>query len=289
MLLPLPLLRRNPKSYKNEFGHVLVLAGSSSMLGAAALVGLAAMRSGAGLTTIGVPKSLNSALQQKISPVIMTMPLPETKEGALALGTLKKITGRFKDFDVLALGPGLSRDAGTKKLILKIIAQCPLPMVIDGDALTALADDLSVLKKNSSPKVLTPHTGEMVRLTKLKKEVIEQNRKKTAKEFAQNFNCTLILKGPGSLVVSPEGEIFTNSTGNPGMATAGSGDVLTGMIAAFLGQGLSAFDAGCLGVYLHGLAGDLASKNKTRAGLIATDLIEMIPEALKKTEKQTIL
>jgi len=282
MQLPLPLLRRNKKSHKNDFGHILVLAGSSSMLGAAALVGLSAMRSGAGLTTIGVPKSLNSALQEKISPVIMTLPLPETKEGALATAAYTKIMAHIKNFQVLALGPGLSRDENTKKLILKIVANCPLPMVIDGDALTAVSQDISILQKNPGPKILTPHVGEMARLTGFQKFAIEKTRKKVALDFAQNFNCTLVLKGHQTIVASAKGEVYTNATGNAGMATAGSGDVLTGMIAAFLAQQLTPFDAARLGVYLHGLAGDLAAKEKTETSLIATDIIEKISLTLKK-------
>lgn len=282
MRRPLPLLRNNPNRHKNDFGHVLILAGSSSMLGAAALVGLAAMRAGAGLTTIGVPKSLNSVLHQKISPVIMTLPLPETREGALSKTAFPKIMSKLKNVHVLALGPGLSRDEHTQKLTLKIIAHCPLPMVIDGDALTALAEDISVLQKNTAPKILTPHPGEMARLTGFKKDFIEKSRKKIARDFVQNFQCTLILKGHQSIVASAKGELHVNPTGNVGMATAGSGDVLTGMIAAFLAQGLAPYDAARLGVYLHGLAGDLAAKEKTTISLIATDIIEKIPLALKK-------
>jgi NAD(P)H-hydrate epimerase len=155
-------------------------------------------------------------------------------------------------------------------------------MVIDGDALTAVAGDISVLQKNPAPKILTPHVGEMARLTGFQKRVIEKSRKKTARDFAQNFNCTLVLKGHQSIVATVTGEAYTNPTGNAGMATAGSGDVLTGMIAAFLAQGLNSFDAARLGVYLHGLAGDLAAKEKTQVGLIATDIIEKIPLTLKK-------
>ncbi len=282
MQLPLPLLRNNPKHHKNDFGHVLILAGSSSMLGAAALVGLAAMRCGTGLTTIGVPKSLNSTLQQKISPVIMTLPLAETAQGSLSKTAYSTIMSKLKNVQVLALGPGLSRDEHTQKLILKIITHCPVPMVIDGDALTALAQNISILKKTTTPKVLTPHPGEMATLTGLRKDLIEKSRKKIAGDFAQNYNCTLVLKGHRSIVTSAKGELHVNSTGNVGMATAGSGDVLTGMIAAFLAQGLAAYDAARLGVYLHGLAGDLAAKEKTSISLIATDIIEKIPVALKK-------
>jgi hydroxyethylthiazole kinase-like uncharacterized protein yjeF len=282
MQLPLPLLRINPNRHKNDFGHILILAGSSSMLGAAALVGLAAMRCGAGLTTIGIPKSLNPALQQKISPVIMTLPLAETAQGTLSKTAYSTIMSKVKSVQVLALGPGLSRDEHTQKLILKVIAHCPVPMVIDGDAITALAQNISILQKNTAPKVLTPHPGEMANLTGLRKDLIEKSRKKIAGDFARNYHCTLVLKGHQSIVASAKGELYVNSTGNVGMATAGSGDVLTGMIAAFLVQGLHPYDAAKLGVYLHGLAGDLAAKEKTAISLIATDIIEKIPAAFKK-------
>ncbi len=282
MPLPLPLLRLNPKNCKNDFGHVLVLAGSSSMLGAGPLVALAAMRSGAGLTTIGVPKSLNLSLQKKISPVIMTWPLAETTHGTFSSKAYLAIWARLKNFGVLAIGPGLSQNRDTQKLILKLIAHCPIPIVIDADALNAVSLDLCVLQKSPCVKILTPHPGEMARLTGLTKIVIEKSRKHTAADFAKSFNVTLVLKGHRSIVASPDGKIYTNTTGNVGMATAGSGDVLTGMIAALLAQGLDAFTAARLGVTLHGLAGDLAAKEKTKVGLIATDLIEKIPAALKE-------
>ncbi len=282
MPLPLPLLRTNLKSQKNNFGHVFVLAGSSSMLGASALVGLAAMRSGAGLTTIGVPKDLNSTLQKKISPVIMTLPLAQTKEGTLSTKAYFQIMPQLKKFQVIALGPGLSRNPNTQKLVLKITEHCTLPMVIDADALNAIASDTDILQKNPAAKILTPHLGEMARLTGLAKLKIEKSRSEIAAKFAKKFKCTLILKGHQSIVASPNGKIYINKTGNAGMATAGSGDVLTGMIAAFLAQGIDAFTAAHLGVYLHGLAGDLAAKEKTKACLIATDIIEKIPAAFKK-------
>ncbi len=282
MPLPSPLLRLNPKSHKNDFGHVLILAGSASLLGAASLVGLSAMRSGAGLTTIGVPKSLNSSLQKKISPVIMTWPLPETKEGTLSTAAYQQIISRLKNFQVLALGPGLSRNEKTQKLILQIVRYCPLPLVIDGDALSAVALDIDVLQKNSAPKILTPHLGEMARLTGFKKSVIEKSRREITVAFARKFHCTVVLKGHRSIVASSKGEAAVNSTGNVGMATAGSGDVLTGMISAFVAQGIGTFESARLGVYLHGLAGDLAIKKRSKTSLIATDIIECIPAALKK-------
>lgn len=284
MRLPSPLSRRNARLHKNDFGHVLVLAGSSPMLGAAALTGLSAMSSGAGLTTIGVPKSLNTALQKKISPVIMSWPLPETRTGSLSIRAFKIIETRVNQYQAMALGPGLSRETETQKLVSAIIRRIPLPMVIDGDALSAVSLDVSVLNKNPIPKILTPHPGEMSRLTGLRKETIEKSREKVAKEFSRQFGCILVLKGHHTVITSPEGKIKINRSGNVGLATAGSGDVLTGMIASFLAQGIEPFLAAVWGVYLHGLAGDLASKQKTKVSLIATDIIDFIPTAVKKVQ-----
>ena len=251
------------------------------MLGAAALTSLAAMRSGAGLVTVGVPQSLNTALHKKIASIIMTWPLQETKQRTLSFSSYSNIKKAFHKHNTLALGPGLSQNPSTRKLILKLIATAPVPMVIDADALNALSRDHSPLTRNHTPKVLTPHPGEMSLLTGLKKEFIEQNRSAVAKNFAKKFNCVLLLKGHRTVVASP-GKIYINHTGNPGLATAGSGDVLTGMIAAFLAQGLSAFEAAKWGAYLHGKAGDRAAKKYSRPSLIASDVIEFIPEAMKK-------
>lgn len=213
----------------------------------------------------------------------MTLPLPQTPAGTLSTKAYSQIMSVLKNFQVLAIGPGLSRDKITQKLILKIIAHCPIPLIIDADALTAVANDISVLTQISVPKILTPHLGEMSRLTGLTKAVIEKSRKKVAADFAKNFRCTIVLKGHQSIVASFDKKIYTNTTGNAGMAKAGSGDVLTGMIAAFLAQGLDGFTAARLGVYLHGLAGDLAAEEKTKTSLIATDIIEKIPQAFKKS------
>ena len=279
MRLPAPLLRRKRDVHKNDFGHVLILAGSRTMIGAAALSALAAMRSGAGLVTVGIPESLNSPLQKKIPPVVMTLALPQTRQQSLGLKAFSKIQ-KF-DFDVLALGPGLSRDHETQRLILKIIATCPKPLVIDADGLNALAGHLDCLHQKDTIKILTPHPGEMARLTNLSKDTIENKRLSVTKEFARRFQVILLLKGNRSVVASPEGKVYVNTTGNPGMATAGSGDVLTGMIAAFLAQGLEGFEAAKLGCYLHGKAGDLAAKQKTAVSMIATDMIENIPKAIR--------
>ncbi|MBF0385529.1 MAG: NAD(P)H-hydrate dehydratase [Candidatus Omnitrophica bacterium] len=278
--MPTPLLRRNKHSNKYDFGHALVLAGSRNMLGASALTGLAAMRIGAGLVTVGVPKSLNGILQKKLSNVIMTLSLPETKGQGLsylAFKTIKKICSKY---DALAIGPGLTVNPETKKLVLRIIRDIALPMVIDADALNALAKNPKMLLKNTFPKILTPHLWEMQRLTGLKKDFIEKNRLRVAKGFAEKYNCVLLLKGNRTIVCSREGS-YINQTGNCGMATAGAGDVLTGIITGLLAQGINAFEAAKFGSFIHGLAGDLAAKEKTKPVLIASDIIDYLPKAIK--------
>ncbi len=247
------------------------------MLGAAALTSLAAMRSGAGLVTLGIPKSLNPIVQKKISNVIMTLPLNETAQQTLAFSAFQQIEKRLVKFDAIAIGPGLSTHPGTQKLILKIIETAKLPLVIDADALNALANNLPSLAKTKTTKILTPHPGEMGRLTLFKTDYIEKHRRSIAQNFAKAYHCVTVLKGHHTVVASENGEVYINKTGNPGMATAGSGDVLTGMIAAFAGQGLSGFEAAKYGTYFHGKAGDLAARYKTRLSMIATDIIDHIP------------
>lgn len=286
MRLPAPLLRRNPCSYKNQYGHVLILAGSPGMLGAAALAGLAAMRAGAGLTTIGVPKSLNAPLQKKISPVIMTLPLKETQQQTFSPAAFLQLEPLLQKYQAIAIGPGVTENPKTVAFVRKIVETASQPLVIDADALTIISRHLESLTVSDSPKVLTPHPGELARLTGLSKQKIERNRIAAAKNFAKTHRCVLVLKGHRTVVASPEGEIYLNTTGNPGMATAGSGDVLTGMIAALLGQGVEAFEAARTGVYWHGKAGDLAARQKTKAAMIATDIIENIPAALQKAVKR---
>lgn len=287
MPLPAPLLRNNPNVHKNNFGHVLILAGSGNMLGAPCLCGLAAMRAGAGLVTIGVPKTLNLTLQKKISPSIMTMALPGTPQATLSSRAYNSIKGSLTKFQAIAIGPGLTQNTSTQKLIRKITQTARQPLVIDADGLNAVARDLKCLCASSTVKVLTPHPGEMSRLTALGAKKILKDPACIARQFAQEYNVILLLKGHHTVVAGPDGRIYINKTGNAGMATAGSGDVLTGMIAALLAQGLSGFEAARWGAYLHGKAGDLAASAKTRAGMIATDIIDNIPKAIKECDRRT--
>jgi len=285
MRLPAPLLRRDPHVHKNTYGHALILAGSRSMLGAPALCALAAMRTGAGLVTVGIPRPLNTALHKKLSPEIMTLPLPATAQQTLSVRAFSSIRKMWNQFQAIAIGPGLTQNSNTRRLIGKIIASAHQPLVIDADALNALAQDMTSLSRKRTIKILTPHPGEMRRLTSIPTRTIQQDRVQIARAFAKKHHVVLVLKDSRTVVASPDGKIFVNKTGNSGMATAGSGDVLTGMIAALLAQGLSGFEAACWGVTLHGRAGDLAAKAKTRAALIATDIINHISSAIRKSQQ----
>jgi len=281
MPLPAPLSRNNPRSSKRDFGHVLIIAGSPSMLGAAALSALAAMRTGAGLVTAAVPRHLNLTLQKKISPCVMTLPLNQSRSGSFSLKAYSQLKKIWDQFDAVAIGPGLGRGISTQRLAREIIIHCPKPLVIDADALFALAGYTQILLKAKEARVLTPHAGEMSRLINKPVMVIEAGRAKTAREFALRFNCVLLLKGHHTLVASPQGRTYINRTGNAGMATAGSGDVLTGMIAALLGQGMDAFNAAKYGALYHGMAGDLAAGEKTKVSMMASDMIGQIPRVFK--------
>lgn len=281
MRLPAPLLRRNKNSHKNDFGHVLVVAGSPTMLGAAALTGLAAMRAGAGLTTIAVARSLNLTLQKKISNVIMTCPLPETRQGTVTLKAFELLSQRWSKYTAIAIGPGMTTMPSTTAFIDKMYRMCPLPMVVDADALNALVGTIACISKHLAPRVLTPHAGEMARLTGIPTPTDPGGRKAIAKEYAKRWGVVLVLKGHKTVVASPDGEIYVNTTGNPGMASAGSGDVLTGILTAFLAQGATAIEAAKCAVYLHGKIGDIIAQASTEGSLIAEDIIDALPKALR--------
>jgi len=284
MRLPSRLLRRNRIAHKGDFGHIFILAGSARFSGAAALCSNAAIRSGAGLVTLGIPKRINSGIIRIKPKEVMTLPLPETKNGSLSLSAYASIRKFAKSADVLAIGPGLTQDKSTQALIRKVIAVILKPMVIDADGLNALDNHLDILRTTKNERratILTPHPGEMAKLLKISVKQVQGDRKNIAREFAKKHKITLVLKGHNTVVADSLGKVFINKTGNPGMATAGSGDVLTGMIAAYLGQGLNAFEAAKFAAYLHGLAGDMAAGEKTQNCLIASDIIDWIPEATK--------
>ncbi|WP_022664097.1 bifunctional ADP-dependent NAD(P)H-hydrate dehydratase/NAD(P)H-hydrate epimerase [Desulfospira joergensenii] len=275
-----PLFPPRPfDSHKGSFGHVLVLAGSPGKTGAAALCANAAMRSGAGLVTLGLPQSLNSVLEpQVIEP--MTFPLAETKKGSLSLAAKKAVLGLADGRQALALGPGIGTHEETKKLVCELIKEIEIPMVIDADGLNSIADRPDILKSARAPVVLTPHPGEMARLGATTPARIQEDRPGMAGKFAKEYQVILVLKGAQTLIALPDGRVFINPTGNPGMASGGMGDVLTGMIAGFAAQGFSLEDAALAGVYLHGLAGDILAKTRGEFGFLASDLVQTIPSAI---------
>ena len=274
-------LRRPATVHKGDMGRVFILAGSRGMIGAADLAGMAALRSGAGLVTLGIPDAIYLIIARRNSE-LMTRPLPSTSKGTLALSAFPEIRKFCRTQDVMAIGPGLSQHVTTQKLVRRVSADTALPLVIDADGLNALKGHLDLFKKRTAPSVLTPHPGEFVRLFDGKLDTSDAVRKKRAAEAAKEHGVVIVPKGHHTVVADPAGEIYVNKTGNPGMATAGSGDVLTGVIAALAGQGFSLYEAACLGVHVHGLAGDLAAKAVGKTSLIAGDILMSLPDAFKE-------
>jgi NAD(P)H-hydrate epimerase len=242
---------------------------------------MGALRVGAGLVTLGIPKSLHHPMVEKLTEAMLTV-LPDTKEGSLSLQGLPEIVSTIEKMDAVAIGPGLSQHKQTKELVRQVLPRIAKPLVLDADGLNALADDVALLTKLLLPIILTPHPGEMGRLANLSPGDIQRDRERIAREFAKKYNVIIVLKGYGTVIASYDGTVSINETGNPGMASGGCGDVLTGMIAGLLGQKLSLLDAARLGVYLHGLAGDLVAAERGEIGLIASDLVDKIPQAIRQ-------
>ena len=272
------LPRRAPNAYKGDCGRVAVMAGSVGMTGAAALCCQSALRSGAGMTILGIPSSLNAIMEVKLTET-MTKPLAETDQQTVSLKAEAEIDSLLEWGDVAALGPGLSPNAETGELVRRLVRRIEKPVVIDADGLNALAGHLDDLRACPADVVLTPHVGELSRLTGQSLADIEKARLDAARRAAVDLGVVLVLKGAPTVIADPAGYLFINPTGNAGMATAGCGDVLTGTIAGLLAQGLKTLDAAKAGVFLHGLAGDLAAGEKGQWGLIASDIIEALPEA----------
>jgi len=278
------LPKRPGDSHKGTYGRVLVLGGSVGLTGAAAMASQSALRAGAGLVTLGIPESLNPAMEVKLTEA-MTLPLPETQSQTLSSGSYDKIMGIIDSFDVVAIGPGLSREAETSSLVRELCKNISIPKVIDADGLNALAEYRDILKLLGHNTVLTPHPGEMARLTGRTIKDIQSDRINIAQNFAVENGVILVLKGVPTVIAEPSGEIWLNTTGNPGLASGGTGDVLTGVIAGFIAQGVKPGDASALGAYIHGLAGDLAALDYGETGMLAGDLISHIPKAIRKRMK----
>ncbi len=272
---------RRGDGHKGSYGRVLVLAGSPGFSGAAYLTSMAAQRCGAGLVTLGVPAGLHAIMAGKLVEV-MTAPLQETAAGTLSSTSMNVLSRYLGPSDVLAFGPGLGRGEEIREILLEVLTHYPKPMVIDADGLNALGEDPQVLRKAACPPVLTPHPGEMARLTGLSVAKVRQDPVGLARERANLWQSVLVLKGSPTVVAYPDGRVFLNPTGNEGMATGGTGDILTGIIAGLMAQGSSAQEAALAGTFVHGLAGDLAAAEMGARGMIATDVLEVLPKALKK-------
>lgn len=281
MRLPARFFDRKMSSHKGDFGHVLVIAGSRRYVGAASLSAQAALRCGAGLVTLGFPEGMYPAFSKRLTEV-MLLPLPQTAQGSLSDRGFGLISSFLTKADVFLVGPGLGRELVTQRLVNRLLDKTVLPAVVDADGLYALAGRLDFLKKRRCGTVLTPHAAEMARLCGASVPAIQKTRKMIAKEFALRYNVTLLLKGYHTVVASDSGETYVNRTGNPGMATAGSGDVLAGMIAGLMAQGMDGYEAACAGAALHGSAGDMAAQAMTQPGMIASDIVAFLPRALKK-------
>ncbi len=271
---------RKADSHKGDCGRVLVVAGSRGMAGAATLCADAALRAGSGLVHLALPGGIYRIAASHCRCVIFH-PMPQTDDGTMAAGSSDALRALAQRSDVVAIGPGLTTHQETKQVVLRLIAETEVTVVIDADAINALAESTEILSKAAGPRILTPHPGEMARLTGTTTAEIRAAREETATAFASEHNITLALKGRGTIVTNGDC-LYVNRSGNHGMATAGSGDVLTGLIAGLAAQGMAPFEATQLGVYLHGMAGDKAEEAFTAWSMTAQDILGCVPETFKR-------
>jgi NAD(P)H-hydrate epimerase len=292
--LLLKLAPRKRDTHKGDYGHILVVGGSHGMAGAPCLCGEAALRSGAGLVTVAIPQGIYPIVATKLT-CCMTLPLPQGPTGGIDDRDGEALIEYAMRFDVIALGPGIGRAPETSRFVRLFISRVARPMVVDADALNCLAEDTEVLRKlprraetasaGAAPRILTPHPGEMARLARLKSAgSVQHARRRVAATVAAKFGVVVVLKGYRTVVTDGK-RIYVNATGNPGMATGGTGDVLTGLIAALMAQKLKPFEAAQLGVYVHGLAGDLAAERLGEISMIASDLLDELPNAFLKLQR----
>ncbi len=270
---------RPADTHKGRTGHVLVVAGATGKTGAAAMTATSALRAGAGLVTLGIPQSLNAILETQVTEA-MTLPLPDQDSGLLLEEAFDPIVKASASKQSMAIGPGLGTAAHTRNLVSRMIKEIDLPLVIDADGLNNLAGHLRWLQGRKSPVILTPHPGEMARLTGLSVADIQQDRVAAVRNLCAQCKIHVVLKGSRTLVGAPDGRVWINPTGNSGMASGGMGDVLTGLIAGLLAQGCSATDACLAGVYLHGLAADML-RAQGPWGYLATEVMHTVPQAIR--------
>ncbi len=275
---------RDSHGHKGVFGKVAVIGGSTGMSGSIYMSSMAALRSGSGVVYTVVPRTLERRMAAKsIENIVISV--EDSGRGHFTQDSVTEILNHVKDMDAIAIGPGMGRDSETADVVKEILASYPNPVVLDADGLNAIADKPEILLNRKAETVLTPHEMEMSRLVKAGPETVAERRKEFAQEFARRYGVVLLLKGSGT-IISDGIETYENATGNSGMATAGSGDVLTGVILSFLGRGVSALTAARIGAYVHGLAGDIFRIERGEDGLIATDLIQRLPDALHKMRRR---
>jgi ADP-dependent NAD(P)H-hydrate dehydratase / NAD(P)H-hydrate epimerase len=271
---------RAADTHKGTYGHVLAVGGSPGKTGAVALASLAALRTGAGLVSLALPQVLNAAMETKLTEV-MTIPLPESEPGVLGVEAGKRLMEWLEGKSALIVGPGMGTHPETVRCVQEILRQVRIPTVLDADGLNAFATDPDRIRDTQAPLVLTPHPGELARLRHATTAAIQADRLAAAEETARSCKAVVVLKGAHTVIAEPEGTLYINVTGNPGMATAGSGDVLSGIIGALLGQGYTPSMAARIAVYTHGLAGDLAAAGLGERSLMAGDLIDTLPRAFQ--------
>lgn len=274
------LPRRVTNSNKGDYGRVLIISGSTGMTGSGCLCANAALRSGAGLVYLGVPASLAPIYSAALlEPIVL--PLDDNGKGVFSNAGAEEIIEKLEKISAVAVGPGISTGEGAAKTVYSIIENTKVPLILDADALNIISNDINILLKLKTQAVITPHPGEMARLTGLKISEIQANRCKVAEDFAREWGIIVVLKGARTVIAIPDGRVYICIDGNPGMSTAGTGDVLTGIIAGLAAQGIALESAAIAGVYLHAKAGDLTAMHKGMAGMVAGDILEKIPYMLK--------
>lgn len=275
------VFNRPDDSNKGSLGSLLCICGSYGMAGAAIMAGKAALRCGIGLLKIAVPKSIYPVCATNILESVY-YPLEETSNGVISSKNTDFLLEMCEKSSAVVIGCGLSVCDDTKNLVQSVITNCEKPLVIDADALNCICNKPEILKNLKAPAIITPHPGEMARLLHSTPKTVNSNRENTAIDFAKKFGVVTVLKGAGTIIASPDGEVYINHTGNSGMATGGSGDVLSGIIGSLLAQGAAPINAAAAGVFLHGTIGDLAAEKLGKISMLPTDMIDMIPTAYLK-------
>ena len=278
---PAELAERGKNAHKGDFGEVLFIAGASSYFGAPYFSALSFLKAGGGYSRLAAPASVSQLLADKCSEVVF-VPQKETSSGSIALENKVGLLELSQKMDMVVMGPGLSLDEETQELVRELASEIEKPLLVDGDGITAIAKDIDVIKRRESATILTPHLGEMARITGVETGEVNKNKINVLQKTVKKLNAIIVLKGAHSLIGYPDESVFINLSGNPGMATAGSGDVLTGAIAAMFGLGLPLKDAVRTGVFIHGFSGDMAAADKGEDGITAQDIMDYLPAAVRR-------